>query len=262
MYQVKVHWVEGPGNHVTMRTILGTVLVSFLILFVIIPESSRSGSGLHPDLWFRKKDSQMLKCWQSTYNLSPCPAKFLGQFFSCPIPSISSDTCIIKSSLTLGTYSFDDNLFLGFSSWLSSSVSPIFLCFSMLKFQRKSVLAVFTTQLTLLVVYREKIEQLVNIKSTRSKQNYWLVNDISTVLSFLLVISFRLDILCLSWGTLLFTDHAKLQNTEKFFYKKTQSKNCQLRPKLYIFTNIFSLIGRVFCILRQKTDVPNPPERT
>ena len=52
----------------------------------------------------KKRDSVLLNSWDS---------------FLVTLPSISSETCVIYSSLILGTDVFHDWPFLGFSSWVS-----------------------------------------------------------------------------------------------------------------------------------------------
>ena len=64
-----------------------------------------------PYLWVQEKFVQFGK---STKDAGLCPVEIPGQFF-LTLPSISSETCVIFSSVIPGTDVFCDWLFLGYS---------------------------------------------------------------------------------------------------------------------------------------------------
>ena len=108
-----------------MKIALGVVLNRSLVFHVCLPECSRNASGVRPYLWVQKK---FVFFRQSTHNAGLCPAELLGQFFS-NLPSIYSETCVIFSSLILGTDVFRDWPFLGCSSCVSLVTAANFRLF-------------------------------------------------------------------------------------------------------------------------------------
>ena len=108
-----------------MRITLGVVLIRSLVFHVCVPECSRNGFGMHCICWFERnsskldrasdmRDSIRLNSWDS---------------FLVILPSISSETCVIYSSLILGTDVFRDWPFLGFSSCVSLVTAANFRLF-------------------------------------------------------------------------------------------------------------------------------------
>ena len=108
---------------------LGVVLIRSLVFHVCVPECSRNVSGTFPECvvicWFERnssnldrapkmRDSVRLNSWHS---------------FLVFLPSICSETCVIYSSLILGTDVFRDWPFLGFSSCVSLVTAANFRLF-------------------------------------------------------------------------------------------------------------------------------------
>ena len=115
---VGVSWIAGLTNrelHFGIGIILGTIPSGFPIFEVIVAGCSRNSSGAFPYLRVRKKlikfgdrapkirDSNWLNSWDS---------------FLVTLPSISSDTWVMYSSVIPGTNVFGAWLFLAFS-WVS-----------------------------------------------------------------------------------------------------------------------------------------------
>ena len=84
------------GSHFRMRIILGTILIWFAVFHVCVPENSRNSSNL--DRLPKMLDSVLLNSWEGLL---------------VTLTSISSETCVINSSLILGTDVFRDWPFLG-----------------------------------------------------------------------------------------------------------------------------------------------------
>ena len=108
-----------------MRITLGVVFIRSLVFHVCVPECSRNGSGMRPYLlvqekfvWFRK----------SSQNAGLCPAEVLDSF-SLTLPSISWESCVIYSSLILGTDAFRDWPFLKCFSCVSLVTAANFRLF-------------------------------------------------------------------------------------------------------------------------------------
>ena len=108
-----------------MRITLGVVLIRSLVFHVCVPECSQNGSGMRLYLLFKRnssnldrapkmRDSVLLYSWES---------------FLVTLPSISSETCVIYSSLILGTDVFRDRPFLGCSSCRSLVTAANFRLF-------------------------------------------------------------------------------------------------------------------------------------
>ena len=108
-----------------MRVILGVVFIRSLVFHLCVPECSRNGSGMRRSCWFKRnssnlerapkmRDSVLLNSWDS---------------FLVTLPSICSETCVIYSSLILGTDVFRDWPFLGFSSCVSLVTAANFRLF-------------------------------------------------------------------------------------------------------------------------------------
>ena len=111
---ISVSWVAGPTSRELrsgIEIILGMVPSGFPVFKATIPGCSRNGSGTYPYLRVQKK---FVKFGQSTQNTSLCSTNFLGQFFS-NLASISSETCVIYSSVIPGTNVFWDWMFLALS---------------------------------------------------------------------------------------------------------------------------------------------------
>ena len=108
-----------------MRVTLGVVLIRSLVSHVCVPECSRNGFGMRMYLLVREnasnlvrapkmRDSVLLNSWDS---------------FLLTLPSISSETCVIYSSLILGTDVFRDWPFPGFSPCVSLVTAANFRLF-------------------------------------------------------------------------------------------------------------------------------------
>ena len=113
------------GSHFRMRITLGVVLIRSLVFHICVPECPGTVPECVPICGFKRnssnldraqkmRDSVLLNSWDS---------------FLVTLPSISSETCVINSSLILGTDVFRDWPFLGFSSCVSLVTAANFRLF-------------------------------------------------------------------------------------------------------------------------------------
>ena len=129
-FWVWINWIAGLIDwklHFRMGIILGTIPSWFLVFCVCVPGCSRNGSGVRLYLWVQQKfvltehpNCGTLSCW-------------IPETFFVTLPSISAETCVIKSSLILGTDVFRDWPFLGRSSCVSLETAASFQCLHLLK---------------------------------------------------------------------------------------------------------------------------------
>ena len=98
-----------------MRVTHVVVLIRSLVIHVCVSECFRNGSGVHPYLLVQKKSSNL----DRAPKMRDSVLLYSWDSFLVTLPSISSESCVIYSSLILGTDVFRDWPFLGFSSCVS-----------------------------------------------------------------------------------------------------------------------------------------------
>ena len=107
-----------------MRVTHGVVLIRSLVIHVCVSECFRNGSGVHP-YWFRRNSSKL----DRVHKMRDSVLLYSWDSFLVTLPSISSESCVIYSSLILGTDVFRDWPFLGFSSCVSLVTAANFRLF-------------------------------------------------------------------------------------------------------------------------------------
>ena len=156
---VWINWIAGPidwGRHFRMGIILWTIPSWFLVFCVRAPGCSLNGSGENLKLWVpgeivyfgkstQMSNSVLLNSWDS---------------FLVTLPSISSKTCVIHSSLILGTDVFCDWPFLGCSFCVSLETAANIRLFSLLLSSWKKNLRVVETELSFYQAQEYNVLQL------------------------------------------------------------------------------------------------------
>ena len=107
--------------HLTMRIMLGTVLVTFLVFSVSVLESCRNGSGLLPDLWVQKFSQLWLCTWYPALGSN----QFLRYLFDHSALKFLKNLVIYSLIIREASVSLN-NLFPGCSCWLPFMIAVNF----------------------------------------------------------------------------------------------------------------------------------------